>query len=167
LSRAEIPRRDDIEGISNPYQSPAVAEALQPTNAEILRTFRSLVFRLGVCWIGLGGVFAALLLVPPPGDGPIAFIYSTMLGGLGLWGLVLLVLGVFILRINMWPIYIGSGFWCLSLVASAILFPICGVVLFVIGVPMVLMVHRTLQLANQLRAAGISLKARPNEVGGL
>jgi hypothetical protein len=102
--------------------------------------------------------------VPPPGEGPAAFFNAIVFGLVGVWGIAFLILDILAFQKKIWALYIGLAVILLSVLISLISFPICGIVLIVIGLIQALQVQRVLGWANQLRAAGIPLTTLPQDL---
>ena len=151
----------------NPYESPREsADRSAPPELDIsliLRNFHTHLVALGASWMVLGGICGCCFLIPPPGEGPSASINAVIFLGIALWGLVVFVVGICACMKKLWAAYVGLGFMLLTVVFTVGLFPICGIVLTVIGILQALQARRIIGWALKLRKANVPLTAKPED----
>jgi len=154
--------------INNPYQSPTAAgSAPVPTELQLahaLRNYQTQIVALGVSWVLLGSACACCFFVPLSGDGPSAFFFKIILFAIAIWGLIVVAIGICTCMKVLYAVYAGLGLVCLTILGSFSLFPICGVVLTVIGILQALQAWRIVRWAMQLKVAGVSLNSKPEDL---
>ena len=155
----------------NPYQSPAVISPVAQPALEsqghyhkILKDFRSQIVALGAFWIFIGAVAAGLgiiaggVLSAAREVNPESTIVLVILL---VSGCIWIGLGVLVCLKQMWAVYVALVLSYLSVVSSLFRLQICAVLLLVF---VILQAHRVLGWAKQLRAAGIPLTTRPEDL---
>lgn len=86
---------------------------------------------------------------------------NVLLAMLGVAGVIWIALGVCACLEQTWALYVGLALSYLSLVSSLFRLQICSLVL--LGV-VIFQAHRVLRRAKELRAAGIPLTTRPEDL---
>jgi hypothetical protein len=152
---------------NNPYQSPATAgpqihagNTAQVALVKVLRDFRSQIVALGAFWIIIGAIATGMgvYLTTQDAQNPnqkILMIVVAVMGGA--W----IALGALVCAKQIWALYIGLVLSYLSLVGNLVNLNICAIVLVAV---VILQAHRVLGWVKQLRAAGIPLSTRPEDL---
>ena len=152
----------------NPYKSPAESSApidlSDPELQVALKNFHTQIIALGASWMIIGGICACCFLVPVPGEGPSSFIVAILFRSVAIWGLVAFVIGVFICLKKLLAVYVGLAFMLFTVVVNILPSPMCAIVLTVIGTLQAFLAVRVVRWAARLRAAGISLKTKPEDL---
>jgi hypothetical protein len=128
-----------------------------------VRQFREQIHALGALWIIIGLVNFGLAALALNGNKDmsdrIAGEYEVLVIVIAVLGALWLILGIATCFKQMWAVYTALALTYLSLVGNAINLNVISVIIAVI---VILQAHRVIGWARQLRAAGVSLTARPN-----
>jgi hypothetical protein len=146
-------------GDPNPYAPPALIEPAQPSAhspelSRVIRDFRSQSLALGVGWVLFGAAALGWSVFLPDIGEWLQLIRLTV----GVIGGCWLVAGIATVAKQPWGVLLGLVISYLAVLASALTFNIC---LIVILIMFILQGHRVLGYAKQIQAAGLKLNVRP------
>lgn len=160
----------------NPYASPSMASLADPgimANEEMrkmVKQFRSQMHSLGGLWIffsivviGLGGLILSVTVNQMQDANVRAVVMIT--------GIIYLVLGVAWGAIGvctclkqMWAVWVGLILCYLSVIGNLLTFNFSKILAFAILGAAILQGHRVIGWAKQMKAKGIPLTAKPDQI---
>jgi hypothetical protein len=157
----------------NPYQAPATTGGAPPAHAspggidrKFIKKFRQEIHAVGGFWIIIGALALGLAIAAlASSDGP-QFLFSPENAGLlaficGL-GTVWIVLGALACAKHMWAVKTALVLSYISLAGQVLSLSICAALLLIV---VIVQAHRVIGWARQIRAAGLPLTIRPEQVG--
>lgn len=151
---------------SSPFGGPV--SSADPATFKLLQDFRSQMHALGGIWIFFGVVVVALcIFLSLAASGAIGAnklpevlegVFIVLFAGLSLlWFTV----GVLTCQKIMPAVYVGLVLSYLSVIGNLLRFNICGLV--IVGA-IIVQAHRVISFATKLKALGIPLTTKPNEL---